>query len=40
MTPARLGLLAVLGVACLASSVFLAKTTSAKIPSLLDSIYN
>ena len=40
MTPARLGLLAALGVACLASSVFLAKTAPAKVPSLLDSIYN
>ena len=39
MTPARLSLLAAIGVACIASSVFLAKTTPPKAPSLLDRVY-
>ena len=40
MTPSQLGLLAALGLACLASSVLLVKTTPQAAPSILDSIYN
>lgn len=40
MTPSRLSLLAALGVACLASTVLLVKTTPAPKPSIWDSIYN
>ena len=40
MTPARLSFLAVLGVACLASSVFLVKTAPVSKASILDSVYN
>ena len=40
MTPSRLSLLAALGLACLASSVLLVKTTPLAKPSILDSIYS
>jgi len=40
MTPARLSLLASLGLACLASSVLLARKTRTARPSILDSIYS
>ena len=40
MTPIHLSLMAVVGVACLASSVFLAKAAPAPKHAILDSIYN
>lgn len=40
MTPARLRLMAALGLACLASSVLLVRTAPAPKPSILDSIYS
>ena len=40
MTPPRLGLLAALGLACLASTVLLVKTTPLPTPSILDSVYS
>jgi hypothetical protein len=40
MTPTRLRLMAVIGVACLASSVFLVKAHPAPRHAILDSIYN
>ncbi len=40
MTPARLRLMAVLGVACLASSVFFAKAHPTPRHAILDSVYN
>ena len=40
MTTSRLGLLAALGIACLASSVLLVKTTPTPKPSILDRIYS
>ena len=40
MTASRLRILAALGIACLASSVLLAKTAPPSRASILDSIYN
>ena len=40
MKPSRLRLLAVLGVACLASSVFLVKTAPVSKASILDTVYS
>ncbi len=40
MTPSQLSLLAALGLACLASTVLLAKTPSLSKASILDSMYN
>lgn len=40
MTPSRLRLLAALGLACLASSVLLAKVAPESRASILDSIYS
>jgi len=40
MTPARLSLLAALGVACLASSVFLSKTARMAKDAILDTVYS
>ncbi|WP_281253035.1 hypothetical protein [Rubrivirga marina] len=39
MTPARLSLMAVIGLACLASSVFLAKAHPTPRHAILDSLY-
>ncbi|MEM1116063.1 MAG: hypothetical protein AAF845_06025 [Bacteroidota bacterium] len=39
MTTPRLSLLAALGIACLASTVFLARTAPAPKPSILDRVY-
>lgn len=40
MMHSRLSLLAALGLACLASTVLLVKTTPPSKPSILDSIYS
>ena len=40
MTPVQLGLMAVVGVACLASSVFLAKAAPTPRYAVLDTVYN
>jgi len=40
MTPTRLRLMAVIGVACIASSVFLVRAHPAPRHAILDSIYN
>ena len=40
MTASRLRLMAALGIACLASSVWLAKAAPASRPSILDTIYS
>jgi hypothetical protein len=40
MTPSRLRLLAALGIACLASSVLLAKPSPPSRASILDTIYS
>ena len=40
MTPVRLSFMAVLGVACLASSVFLAKAAPPPKHAVLDTVYN
>ena len=39
MTPTRLSVLTALGLACLASTVLLVRTTPAPEPSILDGVY-